>query len=256
MRSLITCILLTLTTVSLAYGHDYWLESDSVSASAAIRLYFGENFSEGVEKPLQTDRTISLKAVTSRRKPQALPKINGSRPVAVVQKAFDGTTLVAMERSSGKTRFGRSRFIQQATVEGYQFAANEPPLEARSIYETHTRYLKTLFQRGKNVTQPALAPIGHRYEIVVLAHPYNKKITELPVQILFRGKPLVNTKVRAEQRINGALKLQQATTGKDGTAVFMLQQKGDWLIRSVTIEKSSSSPSDYNSYWTSLTFRY
>lgn len=260
MQRILAIVLWLVAGCLSTHAHEYWLEADLVNTNAkpavAVRLFFGEDFSDGTEKPLQVGRTSQFILVSSGKKPKPLPKIDGSKPLALITPPKTGTLLVAMERSSGKTRFGRSRFIQFATAEGYRFSPNEPPLDTRSIYETHSRYLKTLVQMNARLSKPALAPVGHTYEIVPLIHPHTKNLQELTIRVLFRGKPAPGVKVRAEHRHHDRSKPQTLTTSADGTARIALAQKGDWLIRSVFIEKPISSPADYQSHWASLTFRY
>ena len=247
------------------FAHEYWLEADKSQVIAGeantIKLMFGENFSNRVEKPLQLDRAIEFRAHgLSRKFDNLLPKTEKSvQPAATIELKQEGTILVSLIRSASVIRFGKAKFLEYAQQEGGTNFEQALAVDKVRITDTYTRYMKALFQVGNLVNKTALKKVGMEYEIIPLENPFSKELKELNVKVLFRGKPAAGVKVNAIKRLDNILTSESAISDQKGRCKFPLDQKGSWLIRSVKIipDANNEGPTaNFHSYWASLTFGY
>ncbi len=76
---------------------------------------------------------------------------------------------------------------------------------------------------------------------------------ELPVRLLYEGKPLAGALVMALQR--GRPDKVTARTDAKGRAVLKLDRPGFWLVKAVQmIPAPADAGADWESFWASLTF--
>lgn len=259
MKLISSAVVWLMISVATLFAHDYWLEADKphplLQEKITLRLMFGENFACGLEKPLQPDRIATFRLYGQTRKFSDLP----IQPQTTLEATKDGTLLVAMERSPGEISFGRAKFLEYTAQEGNVITETDLPPTQKRVNETYARYLKTLVQVGSEPTKTATKTIGQTYEIIPLTNPFQNGLAELKVKVLFQGKPAVEVKVAAIQRLGGKLATISAITDQKGKCVLPITQTGRWLIRSVKIvpdAHAEGEPASYHSYWSVLTFGY
>ena len=96
--------------------------------------------------------------------------------------------------------------------------------------------------------------LGCRLELVAGRDPYAKGAgRELPVQLLFEGRPLAGVLVTAVSR-DGPQSAVKARTDARGQVHFALAGRGPWLVRAVHVLPASRPPADWETLWASLTF--
>jgi uncharacterized GH25 family protein len=103
-------------------------------------------------------------------------------------------------------------------------------------------------------------PLGMTIEFVPEVNPgLLKPGDSLPVQVLFRGKPLPGVQVEKAWSASGATRGGQyqvvGRTDGEGRIAVPVQCAGKWRLHAVTMEKHPDARvADYASFWASLTF--
>ncbi|MBF8248276.1 MAG: Nickel uptake substrate-specific transmembrane region [Bacteroidetes bacterium] len=131
--------------------------------------------------------------------------------------------------------------------------------ETKNGRERYSRYVKTLINAGDGNSESLDKVAGQTIELVPLDNPYSKKVGDaIRVQLLFRGKPLVNnlissTYVGASDKPDTYA--QSARTDENGLATVRLTHSGPWLVRTVhMLPLTDSKDADWESWWASITF--
>jgi uncharacterized GH25 family protein len=125
--------------------------------------------------------------------------------------------------------------------------------EGRELY---SRFSKLLIGRNGNL---ATRPLGHVLEIVPEKDPAMLAAGEpLPVQVLFRGKPLGGVRVSAAYagaEMKGHDFPLTAETGPDGRVLLKLDRAGLWYARLIHMVAAQDDPQiDWRSFFSTLTF--
>lgn len=99
------------------------------------------------------------------------------------------------------------------------------------------------------------APLGFTLELVPRKSPYAIQAGgELPLSLLFRGKPMANVLVVAMSK-DDPDKAVRARTDAKGRVTLRLAHAGFWLIKAVHMEAApADSGVDWESWWASITF--
>ncbi len=257
-RAVLLLLLLSLPAVALA--HDYWLEpaaQGSVDQPLDIRMWVGDSFHKGEEKPYRKKKAASFVYVsgagTVDLKPQA---VDQATPVITVTPAASGGHLVAMSRSSSKVSLPGWRFTSYLSHEKLEEA-----LEARKAAgttwdegrERYTRYLKTLVQVGDTRDEVYGTVLGHAFEIVPLNDPTTVAPGEaLVVRILFEGQPKPGVRAMARSKAKDEV---EAVTDENGVARLVLPSAGVWLARAVFMRPCAGcSDAEWQSFWAAYQF--
>lgn len=127
--------------------------------------------------------------------------------------------------------------------------------QEKSARERYSKYAKAYVVAG----QPSSVwskPVGLTVEIVPLADPAGVKAGEaLPVQVLWRGKPLEGMRIEAAWAADGKNGLQIiGRTDAEGRIAVPLDKSGQWRISGVAIERTTNDPdAEWESFWAALT---
>ncbi len=135
-----------------------------------------------------------------------------------------------------------------------------PKLKARGLdkeksREFYVRCAKTLIRAENGSTRDVF---DHRFgmplEIVPIRDPYGPdKTDDLPVLVLFNGKPIDGVGVTA--LLKGAARPPVMVRTLNGRAVVKLETPGKWLIKAVHMVEYEPANADWISYWASLTIK-
>lgn len=106
---------------------------------------------------------------------------------------------------------------------------------------------------GDRVNQPL--------ELVPQQNPYKMKYGEdMTLQVLFKGKPLTDSRVQVMVRtINGSVIPSDYTTDGDGKIYLKLNRSGEWMLKVLCIEPIANAPEkgpDYDRWCSVLTFGF
>lgn len=98
-------------------------------------------------------------------------------------------------------------------------------------------------------------PLGFTLELVPRTNPYAmKRSRDLPLALMFRGKPIANVLVVAMSKDDPANAVRARTDAK-GRVTLRLAHAGFWLIKAVHMEAAPADAGvDWESWWASITF--
>ncbi len=237
---------LLLMTVA-ARAHDLWLMADQPAAGQPARLTvaFGHSFpsDQGVEQ-------AKLLA----------PTLRGPQGVVALKAGDKQDWLGAAPLAPGSyvATAGLKPTWFSKTPEGYQDLPKDQTPGAISCVRS-VKYAKALINLGGKPGEIP-QPLGQTLEIVPLADPAGLKAGgELPVRVLFEGKPLAGAQVLATfasfSQASDTYAFA-ARAGKDGKALVKLWHPGHWLIL-VKHEYPYANPAECDKFMHSatLTFR-
>lgn len=255
-------LLLSLTGVSIASAHDFWIEPASYQpkpdATLSVRLWVGEAFS-GMPYLRNPDhlKEFFITGPSGRNPIEGAP---GSEPAGTVHIDERGIQIIAYQSTYNLIELKSERF--EAYLEDEQFThainlraqrgqTNQPGREA------FRRYAKSLLHAGPT---RAMEPghdrvLGFTLELIPEQNPYSLLPGQtLSMRILFHGKPLSGARILAYNEHDPEAAII-AHSDAQGRVYIDLPREGVWLIRSVHLTPASSDlPVDWESYWASLTF--
>lgn len=246
-------------------AHEYWLEPGSYflapRESSVVNLYLGEGLKIEESIPYRSSKTSIFRLISNDGVFDLTRDVQEeAAPLFSFSAQNRGTYLLAMEQNWSYITLEADKFHEYLREDGldYVIAEREKLGEAsKPGKERYSRFLKSLIQVGDKRTPTFGKRAGLRLEIVPSANPYSLKIgDELPVQVLFEGKPLVGKTLFADNRDDGSIEKQRLITDKDGFAKIKLGRKGVWLVRLVFMQRCSKNceGADWESYWGSLSF--
>lgn len=242
-----------------ALAHDQWLLPEQFRAApnapVPVRLYVGERFEPEEERPYERAKFQSIDAF-SRAGKLALASSENQKPLLSI--ATDSTVLIAAEKAPQTIILEPSRFDAYLHEEGLdaivndRATRNEKHLAGR---ERYTRYLKTVVRRGSGSEEVVRRTVGQKLEIVLDRDPAGLGWgADLPIHILFEGKPLANATVESFAR-DGTSFTQKRRTDASGATSFVAFP-GQWHVRLVHMRRCTATCNDvdWESFWASYTF--
>ena len=121
--------------------------------------------------------------------------------------------------------------------------------------ESFSRCAKAVLCLGPGPHEGHDTSVGLRLELVPEADPCSLEVgRELPVRLLFDGKPLAGVLLEAHQEQRGHA-LSSARTDAEGRARILLTESGRWLVAGVhMLPAEPGAGADWESLWASLTF--
>lgn len=262
--------LLSLAPSAPLRAHDFWLEPDDfwlpvVNPSTWVRFRIGHS---DVNEPwrLVLDRVVALRSAKDRItdqqsaiQPQTAESDGGARIALPPDEA--GTHILMLESHNSVSDLPADRFDDYAAKEGLKaILAHRKALDlgGKSGREVYSRRAKALVQLGDVATENVTRPVGQTLEIVPARNPYLLKPGELlPVQVLYRGKPLPGALIDMRVLSPFSAELAARETDGDGRAVFTMPAGGKVKLNAVWgTPISGNAQADYETIFSSLTFGY
>src|SRR5262249_21274410 len=161
---------------------------------------------------------------------------DGSDPAGLVRMAAPGLLIVGYRSNPSPIVLPATKFNQYLKEEGLEAIAdlrarqNQTGKDAREVF---SRCAKSLLSSGIPTDAEADRALGFPLELITLKNPYTLQSgEELPVSLMYAGRPLPGALVVAMNRMNPAAKLI-ARTDKNGRVAFRLAESGMWLIKAV-----------------------
>jgi uncharacterized GH25 family protein len=123
------------------------------------------------------------------------------------------------------------------------------------VKEVYSRCAKSLVAVGGGAGAGFDRALGLPLELVPEVNPYTLKGGgELPVRLLYQGKPLAGALVMALQKDRPEPKLTARSDSK-GRVKLRLDRPGVWLVKAVhMVPVARETGADWESFWASLTF--
>ena len=251
---------LLVSCVQLA-AHDLWIEPSSFAPGAgspvAVRLRVGVDLlgDPVARDPALIDRFVALTSEGTR--PIEGPA--GIDPAGVLRVTASGLVILGYVSKPSPVVLDGPKFNTYLAEEGLEAIAalrakrGETNAEAR---EEFSRCAKGLLLSGPAAPDQRDRALGCPLELVAERNPYAMGSgQELPVRLLWSGRPAEGVLVVAMNKRNPAAKLT-ARSGKDGGVTFRLVEPGMWLVKAVHMTPApAGSGSQWSSFWASLTFQ-
>ena len=251
---------------SLAFGHDYWLQPDSLrmkrEGPVDVRLFVGDLFVPETEKALEPDRYPRAEVIhgsrtqsiaDAKRKP-------GTKPLFRATLQGSGGHLVAVDRTASTITFKAGKFTRYLKNEGLDRIVAERTKRGESDQpgrERYSRYLKSLIQVGDARDRTFAKRTGQLLELVPQSNPAFARAGDvIEVRAEFRGKPLAGAQLQAVSIGDGASKVATYRTDKAGRARVKIDRSGRWALRLVHMVRCTDCDGvDWESFWTTYTFQ-
>jgi len=249
-----------LSIAAVLPAHDMWIEPTAfrpaVGQIVGARLRVGQNL---LGDPLPRDPALIREFVfddgSGRR---ALVGREGSDPAGYLRMAGAGMSIVGYFSNPSRVELTAEKFNQYLQEEGLdaiaavRVARKQTASGAREMF---TRCAKSLIVSGAAGDGQADRALGFTLELVAERNPYTLRDgEELPVRLMYEGRPLAGALVVAMNRMNPAERVS-VRTGSDGRARLKLRSTGMWMIKAVhMLAAPAGSNADWQSFWASLTF--
>ena len=255
-----------LLSASALPAHDLWIEPSSFrpaqSERLSVRVRVGEHF-QGDPVPRNAARIERFAAVVPGEKNLELPLTGteGADPAGQATLPVPGTWILVYDTNHAKTELEAAKFetyLAEEGLEGIIALRAQRGQTAAPSREIYSRCAKSLVVVGaeNGPTKGHDRVLGLPLELVPEASPAALPAGgELPVILLYQGKPLAGALVVAIPRDEPKARVT-ARTGTDGRVRLRLDRRGDWLIKAVhMIPAPAESGADWESFWAPLTFR-
>lgn len=257
--SLLTLLVALFASASLV-AHDFWIEPSTfqpeVGSSLALRLLVGENF---LGDPFPRDPThIKRFVMIGPQGETPIEGLSGSDPAGYVRANTPGLYVIGYSSNRNFVTLDAQRFESYLHEEGLERISSLRAKKSQSqvdAKEAYSRCSKSLVAVGEIDPAAQDLSLGLTLELVAGKNPYLLvQGEELPVRLLYKGKPLQGAQVVAKKRESPTRKLE-SRSDEQGRVVFHLIGTGVWLVKAVhMVPASEGTSADWESFWASLTF--
>lgn len=269
MKATTYALILAFSFATAAFSHDIWLRPNRFQIekgeTLVVRQLTGSELQAEDEIELLRRMTPRFELVTAAGSIDLMEGLPSFRAKPVIRPVFErkvedeGQALVAMDHAFIHGEFTTEKFREYLEHEGFSMLKYRPLMpDQPQQRERYARNMKCLIQvgkrRGGGLHKKAL---GQKLEILLLENPYELKVAEeLPIQILFDGKPSAGELVTAfSKEGQNPIKARRQRTDSNGTARFKLDGPGLWLVRLVHLTPNQErSDVDWESHWASYSF--
>lgn len=244
----------------LASAHDFWIEPSTFrparGAIVAAALRVGENLKgEAVPRmPMLIERFV----LRSKSVETPIAGITGEDPAGSATVREDGLHWMSYQSKGSPVTLEAQKFETYLREEGLEHVIEQRAKAGHSASPGRERFYrcaKALLDAGASKNETAATPLGLTLELVPRANPYALRGGgQLPLMLLFRGKPVSNVLIVAMNRSDPG-KTERARTDAQGQATLRLAQPGFWLVKAVHMDAARPGAGvDWESWWASLTF--
>jgi len=259
-------LFVSLLAVSLLSGtalraHDFWIEPSSFTPAPgqriAVRLRVGQGF-RGDPVPRDSVVTERFAAVSAAGELPVLG-VRGGEPAGYAAFAAPGLYVLVYGSSPSAVELEGAKFERYLADEGLERISalrKQRGQTAAAAHELFSRCAKSLIAVGSGPRTGYDGVLGLSLELVPELDPSGLPAGgELPLRLLYRGKPLAGTLVTAMSHDRPEAKVS-ARTDRSGRVRLPIDHAGDWLVKAVhMIPAAAGSGADWESFWASLTFQ-
>ena len=241
-------IALALLVAATASAHDLWIEPSSFRPAAGERVTAALR----VGQKLQGEPLPRIPPLIDRFTLDDKPMLGfaGSDPagIALVQRA--GFQWIAYQSNAYPMTLELPKFEQYLRDEGLD--ATIKVRAQRPQNERFYRCAKSLIDAGGAPDGTIDTPLGFTLELV--PHKKPRAGQELPLTLLFHGKPAANVLVIAMSKTDPDNTVRARTDAR-GRVALRIPHGGFWLIKAVHMQPAPpDSGADWESWWASITF--
>lgn len=251
------------TALSLAaplFAHDFWIEPSTfrpaVGSTLGVGLVVGSRF-RGDALP-RNPAMIAKFILVSDTGETPIGGRAADEPAGSVRIDQPGLALIAYRSLDSQVSLEAAKFEEYLKEEGLEAviaARAKSGNSQRPSHELFSRSAKSLIAAGGSGATGYDRVLGLTMELVPEKNPYAMKGgDELPVRLLYEGKPLAGALVVALAYDEPERKVAQRSDAS-GRAMLRLPKEGVWLIKVVHMVPVAGNPNaDWQSIWASLTF--
>lgn len=259
MRFLFLVLLIGLAAAPAARAHDFWIEPSTFTPApgekVAVRLRVADHF-PGDPFPRNAAR-IERFAVLGGGAEAAVPGVEGVDPAGYLVAGKPGIYQIVYDSNHASIELAGEKFEQHLAEQGLERISELRRKDGRSAAaakEIYSRSVKALLAVG-NGSEGFGGPAGLPLELIPEKNPFQLKPGgELPLRLLYQGKPLAGAWVEARNPRRDQEKVS-GRTDQEGRVRLRLASGGLWLIKSVhMVSAPKESGADWESFWASLTF--
>jgi len=226
-----------------AFAHDFWIEPSSFHPAAGARVTAALRVGMHLlgDPVPRVPELIEKFFIRGNGDERPVVGRTGMEPAGIALVSGPGLHWIGYQSFASPLNLDAQKFAEYLRDEGLP---NVPPGPER-FYRCAKALLDTPGDYGKVLE----TPLGFTLEIVPHRNPYASR--ELPLTLLFRGKPLKNAQVTAIHK-DEEVKLR---TDARGRVTVHLAHPGFWLIKAVHMEPApKGSGAAWESWWASMTF--
>ena len=238
-------------------AHDMWLVTGVPGARGRVCARIGEHFpvaSNGVA----ADR-VDLFQLRTENGAKSLTGAEGKKQFCAPLPGPSSTAVAEIVIHPRFIQLSAKDFNSYIAGEGFTDVIRARQQKGKTGAEGRELYSRAAKLLMGKIGELATRPLGHVLEIVPEKDPAALVPGEpLPVQVLFRGKPLTGVRVSAAYA-NAEMKGHDfpvtAETGADGRALLKLDRGGLWYARLIHMVAAQGDPEvDWRSFFSTLTF--
>jgi len=234
---------LALLIATPAAAHDFWIEPTTfhpaVEARIGVALRVGMKLL-GDPVP-RIPELIDKFFIRGNGDERPVVGRAGMDPAGLAYVSGPGLHWIGYQSFASPLNLDAKKFAEYLRDEGLPLVAQGP----ERFYRCAKALLDTPGDSGKVLE----TPLGFTLELVPRRNPYASR--ELPLTLLFRGKPLANAQVVALHKDE----MVKVRTDARGRATIPIARPGFWMIKAVHMEPApKGTGSMWESWWASMTF--
>ncbi|HEY2290750.1 MAG TPA: DUF4198 domain-containing protein [Thermoanaerobaculia bacterium] len=255
--------LLWLLSAPALLAHNFWIEPSTLTPAAgqrvAVRLRVGIELKGD---PVPRDPALMKRFVAAGPAGDStVPGVPNTEPAGFEAFVVPGLYTIVYDSGRSPLELDAAKFEEYLRDEGLERISALRARQGKSAAgakEVFSRCAKALLNVGDGGSGPGFDRVfGQRLELVAEKNPYTLAGGgELPVRLLYEGKPLAGALVMALQRDRpDKVDKVMARTDARGRATLKLDRPGFWLVKAVhMIPAPPDAGADWESFWASLTF--
>lgn len=256
-------LVLAAVVASTTYAHDLWLiaiEPAVPGNPAIVQANVGMNFPVSVSAP-DTEK-FKRKFVVGPDGVELPVKSAGKKGLSGLlqfEPKRPGIYQLAVETEPKLIKLTAEAFNEYLVSDGlahiYRLRAKEESLDQPGR-ERYQKSPKSLIQVGRGDDGDCSKVLGLPLEIVPLRNVFTIKVGDtLPVRVLFQGKPLPEANLGWQSPGDGETARGTLRTDAKGEALIPIARADLMTIRLTHMTRPKMADYEWESFWTTLTFR-
>jgi rhodanese-related sulfurtransferase len=246
-----------------AQSHDLWIvppESALPNTTATFRAYSGMDFPKGVS-PVDPANFKSRRILLPEGTYVELIAAGSEENAGLLTHPLDspGIYIATVQTEPKLIALDANAFNAYLVSDGlphiYQLRSDEGTLD-RPSRERYSKSPKALVQVGQGGGGDPCRVLGLPLEVVPLQNPFDRTVGDtLRVKVLFQGQALADAHLGWDHPDDGEPASGTVRTDANGEAFVPIRQLGLMTIRLTHMTRPNAEDVEWESFWTTLTFR-
>jgi uncharacterized GH25 family protein len=265
MRRTVLLLALALLPAAACWAHDFWIDPSSFHPApgqrVTVRLRVGQHF-RGDPVPRDPALLQRFAVVGPGGAETPVPGVPGAEPAGFATLTAPGLSLIVYTGGRSPVSLDGAKFetyLAEEGLEAVRAARAKKGQTAAPVKEVFSRDAKAFLAVGGKSGAGFDRVLGLTLELIPEKDPAALAPgAELPVRLLYRGKPLAGALVAALPRDQPREQPDAKVTARTdaaGRARLRLERPGVWLVKAVhMVPAPADAQADWESFWASLTF--